>query len=303
VALLRALQRPDEVDPPLIAAALAADSETTLFDVFAAAVGAKRNERTERDEKRQKVKRFAGVVVGAVAEQEFERRYTELMTDDEWPLADQTKEGTDTDFLTADPKGRPGFRVNVKAYGTRFEKSKTFVGLEPDDTFGVATYKVRAAFRKSQREALPYLFAINSSEELRADVVAEALPEEVAEIIDTSTFFVGLKGWKTVEDRLVGHLLDPNGYGDSAVIRGLREAVVAADWRVISAIKANHLMNEKLDARVPAVSNPQFKVAANSQPNMHFSLQQDMIALEELLEMLKRAGIQHVATKIAYREI
>jgi hypothetical protein len=72
---------------------------------------------------------------------------------------------------------------------------------------------------------------------------------------------------------------------------------------VISAIKANHLMNEWLDERVPAVSNPQFKVANNSQPNMHFSLSGDMIGLKELLEMLDEHGVQHVATKIAYREI
>jgi hypothetical protein len=58
-----------------------------------------------------------------------------------------------------------------------------------------------------------------------------------------------------------------------------------------------------LDRRVPAVSNPQFKVAPNSQPNMHFSLGGDMIDLDELLVMLRDYGIQHVATKIAYHEI
>jgi hypothetical protein len=51
------------------------------------------------------------------------------------------------------------------------------------------------------------------------------------------------------------------------------------------------------------VSNPEFKVAANSQPNMHFSLSQEMISLEELLDLLSERGIQHVATKIAYHEI
>lgn len=75
------------------------------------------------------------------------------------------------------------------------------------------------------------------------------------------------------------------------------------DYRLISAIKANHLMNELLDERVPAVSNPQFKVSGYSQPNMHFSLSKNMIGLEELLNMLQTHGVQHVATKIAYREI
>jgi hypothetical protein len=40
-----------------------------------------------------------------------------------------------------------------------------------------------------------------------------------------------------------------------------------------------------------------------SQPNMYFSLSEDMIALGDLLELLRDHGIQHVATKIAYHEI
>jgi hypothetical protein len=247
--------------------------------------------------------RFAGVLVGAVGEQDFEQRYTQLMTSGEFKLADQTKEGTDTDFLTEDGSGRPAFRVNVKMYGARFEQAQMFVGLEPEDTFGIATYKVRAAVRKSQRERLPFLFAIASSETLRADAVADGLPLEVAHLLDTKTLYKGVGGWKTVEDRLLDYLLDPAGYGSGPVVQGLRKGVASVDDRVISAIKANYLMNEWLDQRVPAVSNPQFKVARRSQPNMHFSLSQDMIGLADLIEMLGEYGIQHVATRIAYREI
>lgn len=238
-----------------------------------------------------------------MGEQDFEQRYTQLLPSQEFALADQTKEGTDTDFLTEDSQGRPAFRINVKMYGARFDKARMFVGLDPEDTFGIATYKVRAAVRKSQSEALPFLFAIASSEKLRADGVASALPPEVAHILDTKTLYKGVGGWKIVEDRLVAHLLEPSGYGSGPVIQGLRKGVAEVEYRVISAIKANYLMNEKLDERVPAVSNPQFKVSGRSQPNMHFSLSQDMIGLEELLQMLDKHGIQHVATKIAYHEL
>ena len=84
---------------------------------------------------------------------------------------------------------------------------------------------------------------------------------------------------------------------------GLRAALAKTDFRVISAPKANDLMNRLLDARVPAVSNPEFRVAAGSQPNMHLSLSREMIGLEDLLDLLGTYGIQHVATKIAYYEI
>jgi hypothetical protein len=302
VAVLRALHRPDGTTPPLIGTALVAGEGLTLANVFEATTGVVHSGRAAPTLSRRR--RFAGVVVGAIGEQEFERRYNEIAASSkEFTLADKTKEGTDTDFLTADTLARPAFRINVKSYGARFDKAKTFVGLEPEDTFGVATYKVRAAVRKSQREALPYLFAIVSATELRADAVAERLPPAVSHLLDTSTLYVKLEGWKTIEDRLVDLLLQPTGYGGSEVVEGLRRAIRAAEWRIISAIKANHLMNEKLDERVPAVSNPEFKVAPNSQPNMHFSLNSEMISLEQLLELLRTNGIQHVATKIAYNEI
>jgi hypothetical protein len=241
------------------------------------------------------------MLVARIAEDEFESRYSDAMQGQEFTFADQRFEGTDTDFLVVDALERPAFRMNIKAHGTFFQQAQMFVGLDPEDTYALATYKVRQAVRKSQAEALPFLFAIVSSEDLASAPLADGLPDEYRAVADTSTLYTGLTGWERIEDRLVTHLLttQPN----SNLVLGLRAAAADATWRVVSAIKANHLMNELLDQRVPAVSNPRFKVAPNSQPNMHFSLSQDMVGLDELLVMLRDHGIQHVATKIAYHEI
>jgi hypothetical protein len=244
---------------------------------------------------------MANMLVARIAEDEFERRYAKVMQGQEFTFADHRFEGTDTDFLVVDGRKRPAFRMNIKAHGTFFERAQMFVGLEPEDTYALATYKVRQAVRKSQAEALPFLFAIVSSKRLTSAPLADALPEEVRLVADTSTLYTGLTGWERIEDRVVTHLIDV--HGDDELVSDLRAAASEANWRVISAIKANRLMNQLLDQRVPAVSNPRFKVAPNSQPNMHFSLSQDMIDLDELLVKLRDDGIQHVATKIAYHEI
>jgi hypothetical protein len=208
IALLAQLPAPNGV-APLIDTARTAPANATLIEVFEATPGVERGNRAVADSGGRN--RFAGVVVGAVGEQDFEQRYNQLMTSGEFTLADQTKEGTDTDFLTEDSRGRKAVRINVKMYGTRFQKSMTFVGLEPEDTFGIATYKVRQAVRKSQKEALPYLFAIASCEDLRADAVAAALPPEVLYILDSKRLYKGVDKWKLIEDLMLAYLLDPAG--------------------------------------------------------------------------------------------
>jgi hypothetical protein len=97
-------------------------------------------------------------------------------------------------------------------------------------------------------------------------------------------------------------VLDPSGYGSGTVIQGLRSAVASAI--TASSARSSQLPDERAARRSRACGlNPNFKVAANSQPNMHFSLSGDMIGLADLVTMLDQHGIQHVATKIAYREI
>jgi hypothetical protein len=62
-------------------------------------------------------------------------------------------------------------------------------------------------------------------------------------------------------------------------------------------------MNQLMWERVPAMAKRNFSGNRDSQPNMHFSLIQDMIGLDDLLDLLRLHGIQHVATKIAYHQI
>jgi len=300
LALLSALAESGPTEPPLLLEAIRAASSDSLLDVVERTPGVERKPNATRSQPN----RFAGLLVGAVVEREFVRRHTDAMAEQGFEFGDQTKEGSDTDYLVLDDLRRPALRVNVKAHGTFFQKAQQFVGLEPEDTFALATYKVRAAYRKSRDQALPFLFAIASSPALAAERAAAELPAHVEAVVSIQNTHKGLKGWKVVEDRLVDHLLTASASDPSLMFIGRLDAAVRrARWRVLSALKANDLLNTMLDERVPTVSNPNFPIPPHSQPNMHFSLGGDMIGLDELLDMLREHGVQHVATKIAFREI
>lgn len=247
--------------------------------------------------------RLAGLIVGKIAEQEFEQRYRTLMQGQEFDFEDQSGAGTETDFLVLNGKGRRAFRINIKAHGTFFKEAKKFVGLEPEDTFALATYKIKDANKRSREEALPFLFAIVSSDKLATGPIAAALPPEVGHLADRLTLYKGVKGLRALEDALVDDMLDAAHYGTMPLVTDLRDAVRDASWRIISAVKADHLLSTLMWERVPSVAKRTNLSGNQSQPNMHFSLSQDMIALDDLLVLLRDHGIQHVATRIAYRDI
>lgn len=299
VAVLAQLSVPDLSRIRLLQQARLATSVTRLEDLYRAV--ATRNERAERGANRRNA--FAGLVVGAIAEEEFQARYRDAMAGQEFEFEDQIAAATETDVLVKNGYGRPAFRINIKAHGTRFEQAQKFVGMDPADTFALATYKIRDALRRSQEEMLPFLFAIVSSEALAATVIGNRLPAELREILDISTLYKGVQGQRAIENALVQYVLTSTAGETSEMVNELRHAVRSAEWRVISAQKAFDLMTKHLWDRVPAVSKRNFSGNAQSQPNMHFSLSQDMIGLDDLLERLADHGIQHVATKIAFREI
>jgi len=247
--------------------------------------------------------RIAGLILGEVGEQEFEQRYQAAMHGQQFEFEDQRASANETDFLVIDGLKRPAFRINIKTHGTFLREAEDLVGLKPEDTFALATYKIKDANRRASEESLPFLFAIVSSEALATGAIADALPADVAFLLDGLGRYTGIKGIRALENLIVADMLDPAGHGSSSLVANLRAAVAAAAWRVISANKAEHLMNERMWERVPALARRNFSGNRDSQPNMHFSLSEDMIDLDELLALLREFGIQHIATKSAYHQI
>lgn len=252
------------------------------------------------DDRMKKARAILGqLLLGVIAERAFEEIYRTTMGTSELRLEDDRESRSDTDYRVVNGSGRPVFRINIKFHGTRFRNATDLVGLDPADCFALATYKIYQALQKQEKEVLPYIFAIVGVADLTGVRVGEAIPED---LVHLNSLILGSKfsGKRDVEDRIVLHLLDseqPDSVRMS--IAQFAEQIKIAEWRVISARKANQLLREKLFERVFAVRVRAFaRNYRNAELDMHFSLKEDLTRLEEFLDLLKTHGLHGLTARL-----
>lgn len=193
------------------------------------------------------------LLLGVLAERTFEKIYKTRMGTSELTLQDFRDSRNETDYRVLNGQGRPVFRINIKFHGTRFRKAAELVGLDPADCFALATYKIYQGLQKHEKEVLPYIFAIVGVADLTGVHVGKAVPEDLVHL-NSLILASTISGKRNVEDRIVLHLLDtPQAELLQTAIDDFRRQIEEADWRVISARRANLLLREKLFERVSAV--------------------------------------------------
>ena len=194
------------------------------------------------------------LIIGNLAERVFEQMYLDTVGTTELRLEDDRQTRGDTDYLVKNGQDRPVFRLNIKFHGSQFRNAQDLVDLAPEDCFALATYKIYSALQKQEREHLPYIFVIVGVPNLTCSVVGEVVPNNLVEF----------------EERI-------------------RNAL----WRVLSARKANALLREKLFERAYALRVRAFaKNYGGAELDMHFSVSQELVPLEELLRVLRDGGLQ-----------
>jgi hypothetical protein len=235
------------------------------------------------------------LLLASLAERAFERLYRRTLGDQELLLEDQRSGYTETDYRVLNGARRPVFRLNIKFHGTLFMNARAMVGLEPNDCFALATYKVWQGIHKQQTEVLPYVFAIVSVPGLKAETVGETAREGLVHLA-AFAYTAKTGGKRDVEDAIVRHLIEDQQPADVAErIATFAARIEGAEWRVISARKADLLLRELLFDRVYAVRQRSF---AQTQVNMHFSLSQDLTALEDFLRLWRERGPQGLASML-----
>lgn len=235
------------------------------------------------------------LLLAGLAERAFEGLYRKTLGAEELHLEDQRSGYTETDYRVLNGSRRPVFRLNIKFHGTLFVNAKAMVGLEPSDCFALATYKVWQGTQKQQVEVLPYVFAIVSVPGLTAESVGAIVP---ARLVHLAAFAYAAKagGKRDVEDTIVRHLIEDQQPEEVAQgVAAFAVRIEGAEWRVISARKADKLLRELLFERVYAVRQRSF---AQTQVNMHFSLSRDLTALEEFLRLWRERGPQGLASML-----
>lgn len=232
------------------------------------------------------------LMIGTLAEQAFEAIYRERLGKSEFKLDDYRGSRNDTDYRVLNGGGRPLFRINSKFHGSRFRQAKEMVGLEPEDCFPLATYKIWSARQKEEAEHLPYLFLVISS-----PITAESVAANVPAAFRTLVRYVHAsgvgEGKRDLEERIVGLLLKDPAFAVHAA--KWRTDLAKATWRVFSARRAERLLREKLWDRVFAVRTRNFNQAfRNAELDMHFSMSVDMTLLDDLLTILAKEGSQGI---------
>jgi hypothetical protein len=238
-------------------------------------------------------KTLGQLLVGRAAEVVFEDLYRQEMSTHEFELRDHRSSHSGTDYRVHNGKGHALYRLNIKFHGSQFRRALELIGLAPEDTFALATYKIKGALDKQDEEHLPYLFAIVGLRDLSAEQVGSHIPEEFVSVVGVATAAKVFKGKRKFEDLVIEHLV-------STVADAFRiayDALKKADWYVLSARRAVNLMKEKLFERVYALRirgfAQQFRAA---ELDMHFSLSQDLTPLHSFFRTLREEGQMKVAS-------
>ena len=233
------------------------------------------------------------LVLGESAELAFEEIFEAEMADQEFELRDVRESRSDTDYRLLDGQDRPVYRINIKFHGARFRRAPELVGLQPDDCFALATYKIHSALQKQEQEGLPYLFAVVGVPHLSGAVVGESLPPDLVRSAALIHQAPKAQGKRDFEDRLVQYVAQEK----LPIYLETCDSIGAAEWYVLSARKAHDLLKTRLFERVYGLRVRGFARAfRGAELDMHFSVAEDLTPLREYLATLRHAGPTKVTT-------
>jgi hypothetical protein len=235
------------------------------------------------------------LLLGRCAEVAFEHIYKREMHTEELELRDLREGRTDTDYRLYNSQQKPVYRINIKFHGARFRRAKEFVGLEPEDCFALATYKIDNALRKQDEERLPYIFAIVGVRDISAETVGQQIPEKLTYAVALMHEAPKAKGKRYFEERVVEYLVRT----DQPVYQATFARIAEANWYILSARRADKLLREKLFERVFALRVRNFaRVFGGAELDMHFSISQELTPLHTYLRVLREEGSTSVTTRL-----
>jgi hypothetical protein len=234
------------------------------------------------------------LILGRAAEHAFEEIYKRDVGTTEFRLDDHRRSRSDTDYRMLNGSGRPVWRINIKFSGSLFRKASEYVGLEPNDCFPLATYKIHAALKKQDDEHLAYVFLIVNVPNLTAKTIGdEFVKDELAPLL--ALLVSPISGKRDVEDRFAEMLVKSR----HPVFERAFERIRDAKWYVLSARRADRLLRDKLFDRVYAVRVPGFaRLFGKAELDMHYSLKEDLRDLHDFLRELREGGLQRASSML-----
>ena len=248
---------------------------------------------TVTDEHRARAKQTLGnLLVGRCAEMVFEAAYRSEVHTEELELRDLRESRSDTDYRLYNGNKRPVYRINIKFHGSRFRRAPEMVGLDPEDCFALATYKIFGALKKQEQEGLPYIFAIVGVSGLRADEVGAQFAASDIDFL-AAVHASKLAGKYDIEEAIVERAIKDKNKAFTETY----EKIAAAHWYLLSARRADDLLHKYLYERVFALRVRGFaQTFRGAELDMHFSLSQDLTPLAKYFQLVRDEGHVKVAT-------
>ena len=238
---------------------------------------------------------IAQMLLGTLAEQRFERLSQEITGGRHLYIEDHVRTRTDTDYLLKNGNDNPVCRMNIKFHGSLFRRANDLVGLDPEDCFALATYKIFGALRRQEEEALPYVFLVLSIRDLTAASVAAYVPDQLVWLLSV------LNGKRAVEDAIAKELGRPEHLDQ---FQGILLRMTEGEFRLISARRAFDLLRDKLFERVFALRVRRFNQSyRNAEIDMHFSISTELTPLRTFLEILARDSLHVLNVRLDRGEI
>lgn len=242
-----------------------------------------------------RIKRTLGSLVnGQAAERAFERIYSAEMQTSEVKLVDDRTQRSDADYILVNGQGKPLYRLNIKLHGSVFRQAKDHVGLDPEDCFPLATYKIHSALQKQDEHHLPYLFVVVTVPGLTAEKTGEEFPAVVTEGVLVAKRMIS-SGKREAEELFISvyHRQNPE------FARKVDAEFARGRWFVFSARRAHLLMKELLFERVFALRQRDFNRAfRNAEIDMHLSFSTNMIPVTEFLKKSKQLSAAQLYSMI-----
>jgi hypothetical protein len=242
---------------------------------------------------------IAQMLLSLLAERRFIQLSNEITGSGVLTIEDHRPSRTDTDFRLLNGGGRPLCRLNIKFHGTAFRESRRYVGLEPDDCFPLATYKISNAVKRQKAEDLPYVFVVLTALDLSSAEIAGNVPEDYVQALVVMQHTVS-SGKLALEERVVERLLTPDHLPLFEPILG---RMPEGHFRVLSATRAMDLLKDSLFQRIHALSLKAFtRKFRNAEVDMHFSLTGELTPVRTFLEFTRESP-QVFAVKLWRGEI
>jgi hypothetical protein len=242
------------------------------------------------------VKQLGQMLLGVAAERAFTTHYEDTLLAQGLRLTDLREGRTSTDYNVM--RGRHTWcKLNIKFHGTRFQKARELVGLDPEDSFALATYKICGAVDQQSRDTIPHVFAIVGVPEINAQAIGDAIPQHLKEAAALVSGAPAKKvaGKRSFEDALINYIAS----SDIAPFPKTYQQIAKAHWYMLSGAKAMRLLKEHLFERVYALRVHRFaRNYPSAEVDMHFSLKDDLLPFEQFLRRLQEEGttkmLQHI---------